>query len=208
MNTADSIKSYYDSLEEAQKAQLLAQYEQNYAQLQKQLESAPAQYQALKNEAYVNNALAERGRRETLANMGLSGAGGTSLSLEQRNTGSLLRTLGDVSRQQQDYSDNVNTALYNLGANYKADISGVEAKTASERMAALSQQARFEAQYEQARQKNVFDQAYSLYKKRLITAAQFTEMTGIALKKSAKKTGSAGLSTVPYIGSYYEQGYA
>jgi len=208
VNTADSIKSYYDSLEEAQKAQLLAQYEQNYAQLQKQLESAPAQYQALKNEAYVNNALAERGRRETLANMGLSGAGGTSLSLEQRNTGSLLRTLGDVSRQQQDYSDNVNTALYNLGANYKADISGVEAKTASERMAALSQQARFEAQYEQARQKNVFDQAYSLYKKRLITAAQFTEMTGIALKKSAKKTGSAGLSTVPYIGSYYEQGYA
>lgn len=187
MNASESIKSYYDNLMDAQKAQLLAQYEQNYAQLQKQLERAPEQYQVLKNEAYVNNALAERARRETIANMGLSGTGGTSQSLEQRNTGSLLRTLGDVSRQQQDYSDNVNTALFNLGAKYKADLSGIEEKTALERIAALAQQARFEAQYEQARLKNVFDQAYSLYKKGLITAAQFTEMTGISLKKNALK---------------------
>lgn len=210
MSAAKSIKSYYDNIEEAQKAQLLAQYEQNYAQLKGQLERAPKQYQTLKNEAYVNNALAERARRENMANMGFSGTGGTSLSYEQRNTGRLLRTLGDVSRQQQDYSDNVNNALYNLGAKYKADLSGIAAKTASERIAALSEQARFEAQYEQARQKDVFDQAFSLYKKGLITAAQFTEMTGIALKKSSsKKKQTQGLSTVPHISSYYSQlGYA
>ncbi len=204
MNAADSIKSYFDNLEQAQKASIIAQFEQAYAELQKKYENVPAQYQYLKNEAYVNNALIEKARRENMANMGLGGTGGASQTLEQRNTGRLLREIGDISRQQQDYSDNVNMALYNLKTKHKADLTEVESKTASERIAALTEQARFEAQFEQARQKNLFDQAYSLYKKKLITAAQFTEMTGIALKKSgSKKNKNPVQKSTPYIDNYY-----
>ena len=206
MTAAQQISSYYDEMEKAQKAQLLSQYQQSVNAYQSQLERAPAQYQQLKNEAYVNNALAERARRENIANMGLSGVGGTSQTLEQRNTGRLLGTLGDASRQQQDYTDNVNLALANLGVKHNADLQSLAADNAAQRSAALTEQARFEAQYNQAQQKNVFDQAYNLYKKKLITAAQFTAMTGISLKKSTtKKTTAATQTAVPYIGSYLAQ---
>lgn len=183
MAAATTINDRYDKLAEAQLAQLKAQYAQSVADYQKQLAGASEQYQPLRNEAYVNNALAERARRENVANMGLSGAGGTSQTLQQRNTASLLGTLGDVSRQQQSYTDNVNLALANLGVQHGADVASLSANTEAGRNAALLEQSRWEAQYDQARQKSVFDQALELYKKRLITAAQFTAMTGIALRK-------------------------
>lgn len=178
-----AIQSQYDQLAQAQKAQLEAQYAQSMAAYQKQLADAPAQYQQLRNEAYVNNALAERARRENMANMGLSGLGGTSQTLEQRNNARLLGTLGDASRQQQGFTDNISLALSNLGLQYGADLTSLSAKTEAERNAALLEQSRWETQQEQSRQKSVFDQAYSLYRKRLITAAQFTAMTGIALRR-------------------------
>lgn len=178
-----AIQSQYDKLTQAQMAQLEAQYAQNVAAYQKQLADAPGQYQQLRNEAYVNNALAQRARRENMANMGLSGLGGTSQTLEQRNNARLLGTLGDVSRQQQGFTDNINLALEGLGTQYSADIASLSAKNEAERNAAMLEQSRFEAQQEQARQKSVFDQAYALYRKRLITAAQFTAMTGISLKR-------------------------
>lgn len=204
MNSAQQISRYYDEMEKAQKAQLLARYQKDVNEYQNQLKHAPAQYQQLKNEAYVNNALAERARRESMANMGLSGLGGTSQTLEQRNTSRLLGTLGDASRQQQDYTDQVNLALANLGIKHNADLQSLAAGNAAQRSAALMEQARFEAQYDQTQQKNVFEQAYNLYKKKLITAAQFTAMTGIPLKKAKKKT-VPNQTPVPYIGSYLAQ---
>jgi len=183
VGAANAIDERYENLTNAQIAQLKAAYAQSAAEYQRQLDSAPAQYQSLRNEAYVNHALTERARQESIANMGLSGSGGTSQTIAQRNTGSLLGTLGDVSRQQQDFTDNINTALAGLGAQYGADVAGVTAKNQAQRIAALLEQERWEAQQAQAQTNSVFNQAYKLFRKRLITAAQFTAMTGISLKK-------------------------
>lgn len=190
MDLKKQIEEQYIKELEAQKAQLKAGYDQNAAAYQKQIGDAAAQYQQLKNEAYVNNALAERARRENVANMGLSGEGGTSQTLQQRSTAALLGTLGDVSRQQQDYTDNVNLALANLGVQYGADVTSLEAENASALNEALIKQSQWQADYDlqmrkmqEDEQQSLFKQAYNLYLKRLITAAQFKAMTGINLKR-------------------------
>ncbi len=76
MEWTKQIEEQYLNDLAAQKARLKAGYDQNAAAYQKQIGNAAAQYQQLKNEAYVNNALAERARRENVANLGLSGEGG------------------------------------------------------------------------------------------------------------------------------------
>ncbi len=191
MEWTKQIEEQYLNDLAAQKARLKAGYDQNAAAYQKQIGNAAAQYQQLKNEAYVNNALAERARRENVANLGLSGEGGTSQTLQQRNTAILLNTLGAASRQQQDNTDSVNLALANLTAQYDADMAGAEAKNAAARNEALIQQNRWQADYDmkakqmqEEERQSIFKQAYNLYLKRLITAAQFKAMTGVSLKKS------------------------
>ena len=189
-NWTKQIEEQYEQTLAAQKAQIKAAFDQNTSAFQKKLNEAAVQYGQLKNEAYVNNALAERGRRENIANRGLSGAGGTSQTLQQRNTAALLGTLGDVSRQQQDYTDDVNLALANLATQYGADVTSLEASNAAKRNEALIKQSQWQADYDidwhkmlQDEQQDTFKQAYNLYLKRFITAAQFQAMTGIALRR-------------------------
>jgi len=189
-NLTKQIEEQYEQSLAAQKAQLKTAYERNTSAYQKKLNEAAVQYGQLKNEAYVNNALAERARKENIANMGLSGAGGTSQTLQQRSTAALLDTLGDAARQQQDYTDNVNLALANLAAQYGADVNSLEADSAAERNEALIKQGRWQADYDMDwrkmlhdEQQDTFTQAYRLYLKRLITAAQFQAMTGVALRR-------------------------
>jgi hypothetical protein len=184
------IEEQYEQSLAAKKAQLKAAFNQNTTAYKKRLSEAAAQYGRLKNEAYVNNALAERARRENIANMGVSGAGGTSQTLQQRNTAALLGALGDASRQEQDYTDNVNLALANLAAQYGADVTSLEASNTAERNEALIKQSRWQADYDMdwrkmqhEEQQDAFSQAYSLYLKRLITAAQFQAMIGVALRR-------------------------
>jgi hypothetical protein len=184
------IEEQYEQSLAAKKAQLKAAFNQNTTAYKKKLSEAAAQYGRLKNEAYVNNALAERARRENIANMGVSGAGGTSQTLQQRNTAALLGALGDASRQEQDYTDNVNFALANLAAQYGADVTSLEASNTAERNEAMIKQSRWQADYDMdwrkmlhEEQQDAFSQAYSLYLKRLITAAQFQAMTGVALRR-------------------------
>ncbi len=191
MDLTKQIEEQYAKDLAAQKAQLKAGYDQNSAAYEKQMTEAAAQYQQLKNEAYVNNALAERTRRENVANMGLSGEGGASQTLQQRNAAALLEILGDASRQQQDYTDHVNLALANLATKYGADMAGIEAKNAASLSDALIRQNQWQADYDLKAQKmhddeqqDIFKQAYNLYLKRLITAAQFKAMTGVSLKRS------------------------
>jgi len=189
-NWTKQIEEQYEQSLTAQKAQLKAAFERNTSAYQKKLTEAAAQYGQLKNDAYVNNALAERARKENIANMGLSGTGGTSQTLQQRNTAALLGTLGDAARQQQDYTDNVNLALGNLTEQYGADETTLEASNAAQRSEALIKQSQWQADYDMDwrnmlhdEQQDMFAQAYSLYVKRLITAAQFQAMTGIALSR-------------------------
>jgi hypothetical protein len=124
-----------------------------------------------------------------MANMGLSGEGGTSLSLQQRNTGNLLSRLGDVSRQQQSYEDEINLALANLDTTYQANQSSIEADNEAQRIAAQLSQNQFdqnyalnEKQYALSQEEDIFSKYYQLYKAKLITKKQFEAQTGIDLK--------------------------
>ncbi|MGI5850415.1 MAG: hypothetical protein ACOX8Q_10210 [Christensenellales bacterium] len=190
--TADwtkNIDEIYDQSLNAQKAKLKGRYDKGVAAYQKQLDDAPEQYQKLKNHAYVSHAQTERSRQEALANMGLSAAGGTSQTLQQRNTNTLLNTLGDVSRQQQDFTDNVNLALANLSTDYETDLSSLTAQMESDKNVAKLAQDQWQEgyelqqkQFEQSQQDSIFSQAFSLYNKRLITKAQFKAMTGIDVR--------------------------
>ena len=184
-----TINDQYKNMLEAQKTKLDAAYQQNKTAYNKQLSDAPEQYQGIKNEAYTNNALAEQTRKENMANMGLSGAGGTSQTLQQRNQTSLLNTLGDASRQEQDYTDNINLALGGLTTQYNADTLSAEQQNAAELSGAIVSQGQWQSghdlsqqQYEQSQKDSVFNQAWSLYQKRLITKKQFEQLTGYKLK--------------------------
>ena len=185
----DLIDEQYANLLKAQTEQLNAETTVNQNNLNSQLAQSDATYQPLRNEAYVNTALAERARKENMANMGLSGEGGTSLSLQQRNTGNLLSTLGDISRGQQSYEDEINLALTNLQTTNDANLSSVTADIEAQRIAAQLSQMQFDQSYALSeRQQNLteesaaFDQFYSLYRAGWITKQQFEEATKIDLR--------------------------
>ena len=120
-NYEEMINQRYESELRARQAKIDAAHEQEAAAYQAQIEKAPQQYDKIRKQAYTSNALADRSRRESMANMGLSSAGGTSQTLSQRNRNTLLSTLGEATRQQQDYTDNINLALSNLNTKYNAD---------------------------------------------------------------------------------------
>jgi hypothetical protein len=183
------IDDQYQKLIESQKAKLGADYDNSKSQYENQLGKSDETYQPLRNEAYVNNALAEKARRENMANMGLSGEGGTSLSLQQQNTGSLLNTLGDVSRQQQGYEDEISLALANLDTTYQGNVSSVTADYEAQKIAAQLSQNQFDqnyalsqSQYELSKSDSVFSQYYQLLKAKRITKKQFEQATGYDLK--------------------------
>ncbi len=184
-----TINDQYKNMLDAQKTKLDAAYQQNKTAYNKQLSDLPGQYQGIKNEAYANNALAEQARKENMANMGLSGAGGTSQTLQQRNQTSLLNTLGDAARQEQDYTDNINLALGSLTTQYNADTLSAEQQNAAELSGAIVSQGQWlsghdlsQQQLDLSRKDSAFNQAWSLYQKRLITKKQFEQLTGYKLK--------------------------
>jgi hypothetical protein len=125
-----------------------------------------------------------------MANMGLSGAGGTSQTLQQRNQTSLLGAVGDANRQQQDFSDNINLALGNLGTQYGADTLSLEQQNQADLNAALTAYNQWQSGYELSadqldlsKKNSEFDQAWALLQKGRITKAQFQERTGIKLRR-------------------------
>ena len=214
MTPEQQIKNRYLETRKAQKAQIDAAYLNQKSSYQKQIKDAPGTYQPLRNQAYVNNAMAERGRREQMANMGQSAAGGMSQTLQQRNTNQLLNTVGDATRQQQGYIDNVNLALGNLKTQRSADIASArsqsmagmnadllsqnnwqqnfDAQRAAEQQAQQRWQSeydtgqqRWQQEYETSQKNAAFDQASALYLRGLITAKQFKTMTGVEVKNIA-----------------------
>lgn len=185
-----SLEKQYKSQLEAQLKKAEAAYEQNVSSYQAQLAKAPEAYQALRNQAYTENALAEQSRKENMANMGLSGAGGTSQTLQQRNQTALLKTVGDINRQQQDYTDNINLALANLDTQYSADTFALEQQNQAEFNAALMAYDQWRSgydlsadQFELSKSSSIFEQAWALLQKKRITKAQFERWTGIKLRR-------------------------
>ena len=176
------IDEQYRKTADAQKKKLDADYDISQRGLESQRDKVDETYQPLRNEAYVNNALAEKARKENMANMGLSGEGGTSLSLQQRNEGNRLSTLGDISRQQQGYGDEIDMALANLNTTYNASVGSVDADTEAQRIAAQLAQGQFEDNYALSEQQlrisqggAKVSQVMELYKKKLITKKQLLD---------------------------------
>lgn len=185
----EMIDEQYASALKAQQESLKKDYDTSRMDYEAKLGQSDETYQPLRNEAYVNNALAEKTRRENMANMGLSGGGGTSLSLQQRNTGNLLSTLGDVSRAQQGYEDEIGLTLAKLDTTYAGSESSAAAENESQRLAAQLAQGQFDQNYAlseatlaETKRSNTFDQYYQLYKTGRITKGEFELATGIDLK--------------------------
>ena len=223
MTSEQQIKKRYDDALAAQKAQIDAAYLNQKSSYQKQITDAPSTYQPLRNQAYVNNAMAERSRREQMANMGQSAAGGMSQTLQQRNTNQLLNTVGDATRQQQGFIDNVNLALGNLATQRDADLYSARSQSQSgmnadllaqnnwrqnfdaQRAAEQQAQQRWQQEFETSQKNAAFDQASTLYLRGLITAKQFKTMTGVEVKNIASGGRGGGSysnsSTMPTLES-------
>ena len=96
LSNEERINERYNQTLEAQRAQMQAAYDQSAAEYQAQMDKAPEAYNAVKKQAHVNNAMSDRARRESMANMGLSAAGGTSQTMAQRGRSTLLSSLGEA----------------------------------------------------------------------------------------------------------------
>ena len=180
-STRPSINSLYDNQFAAQQSQMQEALAQAIASQQKSITDAAPDYQEMRNEAYTTQAMLERARKENMANMGLSGAGGTSQTYQQRNDISLRNILGSTNRQQQDYTDNVNLAIQNLNTQYNADEASLLATTEAARTKDLL-----------AQEETEINRLYDMYLNRAITAAQFTKMTGISVQKLSSGSSSGG----------------
>lgn len=177
-----TIDEIYENSKKAQLGTLEGQYNTQTAEYEKQRDEAPKTFDPLRNEAYVNAEMAERSRKESMANMGLSGAGGSSQTLQQRNTNTLLSTLGNISREQLDFTNNVNFALEQLATKYDSDRNSITAQIDSEKNRAYLDQGNWvksfglqEDQLNLTKKDSEFNKYFELYKKRLITKRQLKE---------------------------------
>jgi len=217
-----TIDDRWKSTTKAQTAQRSAQHQAEKANIQSQVGKTQRQYDSMKNQAVTGHRMQERTRRERMANMGLSGAGGTSRTFAQRNRNNLNNQLGSVAQQRQDYTNNVNTALSNLDRQYNADVSAISAQNNAARNAEQLAHSQWQAghnlqqqqlrnsqnqwhaghdlqkqqfaasqnqwkanqklqqqQFDASRKDAVYQKAYQLYSKRLITKSQLMSLTGM-----------------------------
>lgn len=202
------ISDTYDKRIEGKRQELknlLADYDTSAAKL-------PEAYQPLRNNAYVNDALAQKRRQEDMANIGYSSAGGTFKTLEQRDRSTLANLLGSADRQQQDALDRILSERRGAELATNQAITGIE----SERANALLEQQRYEdqlrreesqralqqQQYEQSRafqqqqfdaaqKQQAMDNAYRMYAAGIITADQYEQMTGIRPQPIPRGSGGA-----------------
>ncbi|MCK9479999.1 MAG: DUF4407 domain-containing protein [Firmicutes bacterium] len=185
--TPDYINQIAEQQRQALQAQIDAQRAQQIAALQKQIQDAPVQYQGERNSAYINNALMERARKEKLATMGLSGMGGMSQTLEQRNYGNLLNQLGSANRQQQSLIDTLNLQKGDVNRQLDASLLSGFANIDAQKNQQLLEQANWQKQFEEQQKQVQFERAWNLLQRKLISEKQFEAMTGISVKKAKKK---------------------
>lgn len=184
-----TVDDIYENSRTSQMAALQGQYDNQKLDYESQKSKAPEKFNPLRNEAYVNTEMAERSRKESMANMGLSGAGGTSQTHQQRNINTLLSTLGGISRQQQDFTDNVNFALGQLGTQFDANKRSINAQIDSEKSRAYLDQGNWEKNYglqkgqlDLSISDSTFNKAFELLKSSRITKKEFENMTGIDIR--------------------------
>ena len=180
--TYDSINSAYDQ----QQAAAQAQYNNTMAGYDAQAAQLPTQYQAIRNQAYTDNAMAGRSLAERLANKGYSGGGGMSQTLNQRIQSTLLNNVNAANIGQQNALDALNLQR---GA-AQSQLAGTLADIGLNRANAIQTLNQYLDQQASAERQAALDNANKLYAGGIITAAQYEQMTGI--KPQAIKTSGGG----------------
>ena len=176
-----SISDKWAGLTKSQIAKRKAAHDATVTGYEQQRALANQEYAGMRNQATAGRAMQEKVRKENMINMGMSGGGGTSRTYQQRNTNNLNNQLGGISKQQQDFGNNIDFALGNAGMQYDADVMGIEAQNAASASTEQMQYDQWKAD-SAARQKDASIQhALALLKAKIITKDQARTMTGLDL---------------------------
>jgi len=182
------IKNMYDP----QRTAVNSAYNATAGDLNAQITNAPATYQPARNDAYTTALQQQRLYNENMANMGYSGAGGMSQTLQQRASNNLQSTLGTINTSQQEYINGLASELRNAAVTRDTALAGVEADKGSALIGAASA--------EQSR----YDQ---LYAAGFITAEQYEQKTGIK-PYVKKKSTPPKLTALEKYSKYIVAGYS
>lgn len=176
--TTDIGKAYDSSLA-AKITSIDTGTQQAVQQQQKTIDDSKYTYQPLQNQAYANNLSNQRTLRENMANMGMSGGGGKSLTLENKLASSQQNTLANIALQQQQLIDNAKTQIAQLQAAGETAKASATAELTLQKIQALSNEAWKQKQFDQSAQQGDIQNYMNLYLNGRITAAQFKALTGI-----------------------------
>ena len=178
------VNAYIKNMFDPQTAAVNAAYDATAADLNTKISNAGSVYQPSKNDAYTTALQQQRLYNENMANMGYSGAGQMSQTLQQRASNNLQSTLGTINTSQQEYINGIASDLRNAGVTRDTALAGVAADQGSAQLDAYNT--------EQTR-------ALQLYSAGIISAAQFQQMTGISPVVRGSGTGGGGGDINTYI---------
>lgn len=177
-DTTDIGKAYDNSLA-AKLSSIDTDTQQAVAEQQKTIDDSKYTYQPLKNQAYAENLANQRTLRENMANMGMSGGGGKSLTLENKLASSQQNTLAGIALQQQQLIDNAKTQIAQLQASGETAKASATAELTLQKIQALADEAWKQKQLNQTAEQGDMQTYMNLYLNGRITAAQFKALTGI-----------------------------
>ena len=179
--SAQNINTIYDDRLAGMMGQLQSGYQSTLGGLNQQIGQMPAQYQQLRDRAFVDSLMQKNRSAEQLANLGYSGGGGLSQTLQGRNNTQLLNTLGGANLGQQQATDAFGLQLTDLENQYNADILSGRAQIEGQRGEALLNN-----------QDSTMNTAMQLLQMGRITPAQFKEMTGVDVQNISRGGGGGG----------------
>lgn len=139
------------------------------------IEAGNAAYGELKDTAETNRSIEKQRLAQRMADLGL---GGTAQPLSVSNNYMMAgrSDIGDISAQNQNYTDVQNAMIKQADANAAAQAAQVTAAmNAAEDASELDEQM------------NKFDRYYRMYMAKKITASQFKKVTGMDVRGWARK---------------------
>lgn len=135
--TQEEIEKMYKEMLGSQKTAAQAQIDAGVGQYTQQKNKIPQSYDPLRNEAHVNDQMAQRVQRERMANMGMSAAGGKSMTLQNQREMGLQNNLGNISRQQKNAEDEIENSIAKLKAEGNLNMANLDAANSQQMNEAL-----------------------------------------------------------------------
>lgn len=122
-----NISETWQGLTDSQIAMANANMEKEKGTLDSQRSKAANDYRGLLNQASANHAMQQRAQRESMANMGMSGGGGTSRTLAQSAANNLNNQIGGIKLQEREYNEEVERALRDIQNQHSAQVQNITA---------------------------------------------------------------------------------